>query len=117
MKTAAWTTVLMFVGAVLSLKDANWLGNPTKHNLGVMVVAAMAGALLGLCIGRIVKHTTTRLQKLVMWVCAFTIVGFALGHGNVPWSTTLKIIGYTAIVGLVVGSAHYLLSGSPRAQH
>jgi hypothetical protein len=113
MRTVGWIVGLGCAGAVLSLKDANWLGDPSPRNVSLLVGSTLVGALLGLCIARIVKPITRakdRTYKLVLWICAFAILGFALGHGNVPWSTTLKITGLTAAFGAVIGLVHYLLA-------
>lgn len=110
MRTAAWVTALTLVGSVLSLKDADWIADRSLHNLGVLGVGAVAGGLLGFCLAHVVKpitQTRDRGYKLVLWVCAFSILGFALGHGNVPWSTTLKIMGGAAILGLIIGGVHF----------
>ena len=110
MMTAACATLLSGVGAVLSLKDANWLGDPTPSKLGVLAICAFWGAVLGVCLAQIVKPVTNkrqRINKLVLWVCSFAIVGLALGHGNVPWSRTMEIIGYSSLAGVVVGGLHF----------
>ena len=113
MKTVAWAIALASVGAVLSLKDANWLGAPTPSNLGVLTISAFWGAVLGVCLAQIVKpvgNKTQRVYKIVLWVCAFAVLGLALGHGNVPWDRTLEIIGYSSLVGLSAGVLHYMLA-------
>jgi peptidoglycan/LPS O-acetylase OafA/YrhL len=113
MKTATWAIALAGVGAVLSLKDANWLGDPTPSKLGVLTISAFWGAVLGACLAQIVKpveNKKKRVYKVILWVCAFAILGLALGHGNVPWSRTLEIIGYSSVVGLVVGLLHYAVA-------
>jgi hypothetical protein len=113
MKTAAWTIALAGVGAMLSLKDANWLGDPTPSKLGVLTVSAIWGAIFGACLAQIVKPVESknhRVHKIILWVCAFAILGLTLGHGNVPWSRTLEIIGYSSVGGLVVGLLHYALA-------
>jgi hypothetical protein len=113
MKTVIWSIALACVGSALSLKDANWLGDPTPQKLWVLATSAFVGAALGACIAQIVKPVTNkkeRAYKLVLWVCAFAILGLALGHGNVPWSRTLEIIGYACIIGVVIGIVHYFLA-------
>jgi hypothetical protein len=90
----------------------NWLGNPSLQNLRVLAISALLGAFLGFCIAQIVrpkKQSKDHVYKPVLWICAFAILGFALGHGNVPWSTTLKIMGVTAGIGAIIGFVHYLL--------
>jgi hypothetical protein len=57
-----------------------------------------------------VKNKTQRVYKIGLWVCAFAVLGLALGHGNVPWSRTLEIIGSSCVVGIVVGVLHYVLA-------
>ena len=119
MRTIGWVTALACAGAVLSLKDANWLGNPSSRNLGVLASSTVLGAILGFCIAQIVKpikQPKDRVYKLVMWIFAFAILGLALGHGNVPWSTTLKITGITAAVGVAIGCVHCLLERKKAAQ-
>jgi len=111
MRTIGWVTALALAGAALSLKDANWLGNPSPQNLIVLAISILVGALLGGCVAQIVKPITQpkeRMYKLLLWICAFAILGFALGHGNVPWNTTVKIVSITAAVGVFVGLAHYM---------
>ncbi len=113
MKTAVWAIVLAGIGAVLSLKDANWLGDPTPSKLWVLVISAFWGAVVGICLAQIVKpveNKNQRVYKVILWICAFAILGLALGHGNVPWSRTLGIIGYASVIGLVIGLLHYAVA-------
>jgi hypothetical protein len=112
MKTTGWIVALACAGVVLSLKDANWLGNPSPHNLGVLASGTILGAVLGLCIAQIIKpirQPKDRVHKFVLWILAFAILGLVLGHGNVPWSTTFKIMGSTAAIGAAIGIAHSLM--------
>ncbi len=114
-KSIAWSIALAGVGAVLSLKDADWLGDPSPYTLGVLALGFLVGGTLGACIAQIVKpirREKDRVSKFILWVSAFAILGFVLGHGNVPWTTTLRITGYSIVVGVVVGSMHYLLTKS-----
>ncbi len=118
MKTMGWAIAIAMVGAALSLKDVNWLGDPSPRNLGVSAISAFWGFVLGVCVGQIVKpveNKSERVQKLVLWVSAFAIVGLALGHGNVPWSRTLEIIGYSSLAGAVVGVVHYAVARPQRS--
>jgi hypothetical protein len=78
-----------------------------------LAVSTFWGAILGICMAQIVKPVTAkkhRVYKLVLWVCAFAILGLALGHGNVPWTRTLEIVGYATLVGLAVGVVHYAVA-------
>jgi hypothetical protein len=118
MKTGVWVIVLSGVGALLSLKDANWLGDSTPKKLAVLASGLLVGAAFGLCIGQIVKPVKSkgeRVYKPFLWICAFAFLGLALGHGNVPWSRTLEIIGYSCLIGAVIGALHYLLARPPNS--
>ena len=116
MRKFYWMLGLAVAGLFLAMKDVDWLYDSNAHKVGIFAQYGAVGALIGLCLSVATvpaPDRRNRLKRFVCWVFAFALLGLALGHGNVPWLVTLRVMAEAAAIGAVVGALQYVLSRRP----
>jgi hypothetical protein len=125
MKTLFWGIGVAVAGAFLAIKDVDWLYDSVSARALKFAIYSATGFAMGVCISLATSPPKPRqslLLRAVWWSLLFAILGLALGHGNVPVSTTVRFIVISTVVGLAIGLVQYSLArrrinsaGSPPA--
>ena len=108
---------LALAGIFLSAKDIDWTYDPAGHKLFTMLLYGAIGAAMGLCLSIVVEPARSRGRRtvrLLCWTGSFTLLGIAVGHGNVPWLVTLRFVAIFTAIGAAIGSLQFLVSSRTR---
>jgi MFS family permease len=113
MRKFYWMMGLLVGGLFMAIKDVDWLYDPVARKVEIFVQYAVVGAVIGLCLSFVTRRALDRRTRLMRWLCwvfACALVGLALGHGNVPWLVTLRVMAEGAAVGVLLGALQYAFS-------
>ena len=113
MRRFYWTVALTAAGVFLAVKELDWVYDSMLHKLGMLALYGATGAIAGFCLSIATERSTTHRRgvwRLLAWIVAFALAGLGIGHGNVSWLFTLRVIAVTTAVGALIGVLQFFIS-------
>jgi hypothetical protein len=106
MRRVYWTLGLTLAGLFLAVKEVDWVYDSMLHKLAILGLYAALGAITGFCLSIATQRSASNgksVGRLMAWIAAFALMGLGIGHGNVSWPFTLRVMAVTTAVGAFIG--------------
>lgn len=113
MRKVYWTVALAVAGLFLAVKELDWVYDSLLHKVAMLALYGITGAIAGFCLSIATERSTSHgksLWRLLAWVAAFALVGLGIGHGNVSWAFTLRVMAIMTVVGAFIGALQIFIS-------
>ena len=110
MRRIYWTLGLTLAGLFLAVKELDWVYESILYKLAMLVLYAALGAITGFCLSIATQRSASNgksVGRLIAWIAAFALVGLGIGHGNVSWLFTLRVMALTTGVGALIGALQF----------